>query len=703
MTSNATVAPNRRTLVALAVTAALFLSFRAVAAEGSRSGLTIEDVARLKNVSSAEISPDGSLVAYVLTVPRTPFKDEDGPAWQELHLVDVTGASRPYVTGKVNVSRVEWTPDGRSIAFLSKRAGDEENCLYAIPIAGGEARKILSHEAAIGDYSFAPDGAQVAFVATDKEPKRKKTLSEKGFKAEVYEEDLRPGKVFVARPFDDAPDAKPKPLPIEGSAAEVRFAPDGKRLAVVVAPTPLVDDSMMERRIRVIDAETGALLASVENPGKLGAFEWSPDSTRIAMLAGADVNDPSTSRLLVADASGGVPKDVLSGMEGDVESFAWQNPDEILFLAERGVETSLEKVRRDGAGHKTIFAGGGPALSRLSLSSDGMKGAMTGSTSAFPGEAFAMSHGETAPRQLTNSNEWLAGVRLAPQAAVPFWSRDKLPLEGILIRPLDEKPGEKYPLVLVVHGGPEAHYRNGWLTSYSSPGQVAAARGYAVFYPNYRGSTGRGVAFSKSSQGDPAGKEFDDLVDAVDHLVATGLVDGKKVGVTGGSYGGYATAWCSTRLSERFAAGVMFVGISDLVSKSGTTDIPNEMYLVHQRKRVWEDWEFFLERSPVRWVESARTPLLLLHGKNDTRVHPSQSLELYRQLKIRGQAPVRLVHYPGEGHGNRNDAARYDYALRSMQWFDHYLKGPGGAPPPPDLDYPLEQKEDATKEADPVQ
>ena len=225
------------------------------------------------------------------------------------------------------------------------------------------------------------------------------------------------------------------------------------------------------------------------------------------------------------------------------------------------------------------------------------------------------------------------------------------------------------------------------MTGYSMPGQVLAARGIAVFLPNYRGSTGRGVAFSKLGQGDPAGKEFDDLVDAVDHLVNTGLVDKSKVGITGGSYGGYATAWCSTRYSDRFAAGVMFVGISDKISKTGTTDIPEEEFLVHARRRPWDDWHALLEHSPIYHADKARTPLLILHGKEDPRVFPGQSLELYRFLKIRGQAPVRLVLYPGEGHGNLRAASRLDYNLRMVAWLTHYLQGTGGSMPPADVEY----------------
>jgi dipeptidyl aminopeptidase/acylaminoacyl peptidase len=313
---------------------------------------------------------------------------------------------------------------------------------------------------------------------------------------------------------------------------------------------------------------------------------------------------------------------------------------------------------------------------------------------------FTLAHDETEPRRLTNTNPWLEKVTLAKQEVVSFKARDGLELQGLLIHPLDEQPGQRYPLVLMVHGGPESHFQDGWISRYAEPGQLLAAQGFAVFYPNYRGSTGRGVEFSKKGQSDYAGKEFDDLVDAVDHLVAIGLVDKDKVGVTGGSYGGFASAWCATKHTNRFAASVMFVGISDLVSKFGTTDIPNEMYLVHARKMPWDDWDFFTERSPISYAEQARTPILIMHGKDDPRVHPSQSMELYRYLKVLGKVPVRLVLYQGEGHGNRKAAARQDYAMRLLQWMQHYLQGPGGDPPAPDLNYDALKPKDKEGQGD---
>ncbi len=390
---------------------------------------------------------------------------------------------------------------------------------------------------------------------------------------------------------------------------------------------------------------------------------------------------------MVVPASGGALRDLLPGYDAHVRALAWKDGDTLQFLADEGVGSTLGEVRRDGTSRQTLVSGDALVMTTLDRAGSGGL-SLIADTAAHPGEVYVLQPGAGAPIRLTDSNPWLARMRLAKQEVVTFTARDGLELQGILIRPIDEKPGVRYPLILTVHGGPEARDANGWRTGYANPGQVGAAQGFAVFYPNYRGSTGRGVTFSKLGQGDAAGKEFDDLVDAVDHLVRSGLVDREKVGITGGSYGGYASAWGATYYTERFAAAVMFVGISNKVSKVGTTDIPDEEYLVHARKRVWDDWQMFLERSPVYHAAKSRTPVLILHGSADPRVNPTQSLELYRHLKMHGRTPVRLVWYPGEGHGNRRAASRLDYNLRLMQWMSHYLQGPGGEPPAYDrLDY----------------
>ena len=658
--------------------------------------LTPWDVARIRTVTSVVPSPDGSRIAYLLTVPRDPMVEDDGPPWQELHVVEVaTGKDATFIR-RETLAQPDWTPDGTGISFLAKRDGDKTRGLYVIPVAGGEARRVVSHDSDIRNYDWSPDGRRVAFLATPKEPKEIEELRKKGFSQEVFEEDLRDTQVLIAQA--EAHDSEHRVLDLPGSASLALWSPDGRRLAVTLAPTPLVDDDLMQRRVHIVDAESGRVEMNLENPGKLGEVAWGPDSRRIAIVTGEDLHDPAAGRLWVrAVEAGSAWKDVLPSYMGHVGDIAWTGADTIAFVGEEGVETVLGEVRADGTGRRTRVAAGGQVFTAVSAAKSGLL-ALAAESPRHPAEAFALAADAAAPKRLTNSNTWLDGMRLAPHEVITHKARDGQELQGILIRPLDGGR-ERAPLIVYVHGGPESRVSNGWLTGYATPGQVAAARGFAVFYPNYRGSTGRGVAFSKLSQGDPAGKEFDDLVDAVDHLVSIGVADKAKVGITGGSYGGYATGWASTYYSERFAAGVMFVGISDKISKVGTTDIANEEYLVHARKRPWEAWQFFLERSPIYHAAKSRTPLLILHGKDDPRVHPTQSLELYRHLKLHGNAPVRLVWYPGEQHGNRRAASRLDYNLRMLRWFEHYLKGPGKEPPSTEIEY-QEEKDGAQTTAE---
>ncbi len=653
-------------------------------------GLTYEQLAAVRSVGEVVVAPGGSFIAYTLDVPRKPGVDSDGAAWKELHVVSVEGgADSTYIGGDIKVSSIRFSPDGQLITYLAKRGCDKHASLWAIPLSGGESRRLIAFKTAITDYRISPDGKRVAFVANEPESKERETQKAAGYSQEVFEEDWLPKRVWMAslsayetpsvNPSEPEEKSEPKALEIDGSPYHVRFSPDGRSLAVDVAPRPLVDDDLMFRKVTIVDADSGEVRARFDNPGKLGAFDFSPDGERVAMISAADPNDPAQGRLMVATAIGGSLRDVLPNLEGHVTSFAWQDPATLIFISDEREETRFGEVDITSLEQKTHAMSGTikdgartPVMAKMSLSGDGERIALVGESPAHPPEVYTMAHGDAAPRRLTDSNPWLASVDLAPQEVFRHDARDGLDLSGVLIRPAGDPEGPA-PLILFVHGGPEGHRKNGWLTRYSAPGQLAAARGYAAFYPNYRGSTGRGVEFSKLGQSDAAGKEFDDLVDAVDALVAAGIADKDRVGVTGGSYGGYATAWLATTYSDRFKAGVMFVGISNKISKGMTTEIPVEDIMVHARFAPYTNWQFSLERSPIFHIEKCRTPLLIAGGTADSRVHPSQSLQFYRGLKLIGEIPVRYVRYPGEQHGNRRAASRDDYARRLMRWMDHFV------------------------------
>lgn len=645
---------------------ALFLCFAQTGL--AQSGLTPEQVSKIKSVGSVYLSPDGNTAAYTVLVPADPLKS-NAPASAHLYLLDVTtGKTVPFITGR-SVSGIAFRPNHNSITYLDRQEGDNTRSIYEISLDGGEAQKLYSFETNISGYEWANDGNHILFRAT--QPKEH-AASPLPYQPEIYEENLTQTWAYIQNVSREG--HMPHRIPVEGSVSAATWSPDQSRIAVAAAPSPLVDDFYMAQRVYVIDHRTREVQAEVDHVGKLGAFKWSPDGSKLALIGAANINDPIDGRLKIVNTENGSTTLLRKEFKGTFEQVEWIDNNTLHYLASKGVWSEFGSISSDGSRMNVIIPTGGPILKSFARASNGTI-VFDVSTPHHPDELYLMEKGSKSPTRITNSNPWLDEVELGSQEVITYTTKDGTEIEGLLIYPINYQEGTRYPLINVIHGGPEAHYDNGWLTSYSMAGQMGAADGFAVFYPNYRGSTGRGLEFAMSSQKDLAGAEFDDIVEGVDHLIEKGIVDEDKVGVTGGSYGGYATAWMSTRYSHRFAAGVMFVGISNNLSKWGTSDIPEELYHVHARKRIWDDYQDYLERSPIYHVDNAKTPLLIMHGKEDTRVDPGQSYELYRHIKTRTNTPVRLVLYPGEGHGNRNATAQYDYSLRSMRWFNQYLKG----------------------------
>ncbi len=440
--------PVRSALAAILLLASVAVAPPApAAAEAPADVLTPWDVARLRSVRSAAVSPDGLHVAYTLVVPRDPFEEEDGPGWRELHVLSVAdGTSRPFITGEASVGSVRFTPDGAGVAFVAKRGDDEESALYVIPLGGGEARRVLAHATGIDDYAFSPDGRRVAFLAVEEEPKEAEDLEEKGFDAVVYEEQLDHVRLWTAEidpPVGQGGRAGEARLvtALEGSASELSWSPAGDRLALAIAPTPLVDDSYVSRRVRVLDAASGAVVGRIDNPGKLGAVVWSPDGAHLALIAAGDRHDPSAGRLMVVPASGAVsadpaPADLLPGYLGEVQEVAWLDAETLLFVGHEGVEASLQRVGRDGSGLAVLVGAGEPVWRSIELAAaGGGMAALVADSPRHPAELYTWNAGalgsggagaaeaagfrpDAVPERRTDSNSWLAAERLAPQEVV---------------------------------------------------------------------------------------------------------------------------------------------------------------------------------------------------------------------------------------------------------------------------------------------
>lgn len=632
--------------------------------------ISLEQTVTAQSVTNVDLSPDGRYVAVLKYIPRTPYQDDDGTGYRELSLIDNdNGESKVYLDRHSQFSRVSFDPNSEYLYFTAKRDDDEHTELYRMPINGGAVQSFYQFDGNIGAYDISDDGQQLVFLSQGSEDSDQAALAQKGFKAEVYEEDLDYTHLYRVDLTAEALQAKQLSADKQ-HVLSAQFHPDNQHILARVAPTPLIDDNYMSSQYQLMDAN-GQVTQKFETAGKLGQAAFSPDGRYLALIAAANYNDPSADTLFVWDTQTGDMNNVLPNYKGSIKDFSWRTDLELVWLGQQGTESEVQALNLKFLEGRVLV----PAGNAIFTSLDGEPGignvVLRGNRPEHPNEVFSLDNTEL--QRLTHSNPWLADITLPKQETVRFKARDGLDLEGILVYPTNYQQGQSYPTIMVIHGGPESHYSNGWLDRYSSPVKYAAAQGYALFFPNYRGSTGRGDEFSMLSQNDYAGKEFDDIVDAKEHLVAMGITDPKRVGITGGSYGGYASAWGATKQTEHFAASVMFVGISDNISKFGTTDIAKEMNAVHARSYPWEKWHWYLERSPIYYAEQARTPILIMHGKEDTRVHPSQSMELYRYLKTHGKVPVRLVLYPGEGHGNRRMAAQLDYSMRLMRWMDNFL------------------------------
>jgi dipeptidyl aminopeptidase/acylaminoacyl peptidase len=672
---------NRRLKGAALISLVLALAW-AQPAWGALEVFSPDDVFQLRTARSAAISPDGEWIAFTVSVPRA-AEEEAGAAWSELHLLAVkSGLVRPFVSGKVNVSSPRWSPDGRSLAFLSKRGQDACTQVWAIPRDGGEAQPLTRSETDVEVFRWLPDARRIAYAAQPPVAKREKELAKKGYGFIFFEENLKSSALYVTALA--APNEKAQPWTENIHVLDVVASADGRFLVLLATENNLVDHEYMFKKIYRLDMATRKLELLLDPQKKLGDVDIAPDGRRLVFTAALERNDHAVSQVYLLDLAAREVRNLTpDAFPGHVSWAAWRDDGSLLCLASEGVWNNLYELHAPAYRWRRVLAGL-PAGVVLSAPDFDRQGAFIGSAWNVPADVYAWD-GRTAPRRLTVLNPWLAERRLGRQEVVRFNARDGQVVEGILVYPVDFKAGTKYPLIVSVHGGPEGHDSNDWLTGYQHPAQVLAGKGYLAYYPNYRASTGYGVAFAAQGYHDAAGKEFDDIADAIEHLTREGPADPGRVGLGGGSYGGYAAAWFASYYTRLVRAVVMFVGISDLTSKRLSTDIPYEELYVHSGKAIEEMWEQSLRRSPIFWARQSRSAVLILGGANDTRVDPAQSKEFYRILKMNNHPAVRLVQYPGEGHGNRKQPGRIDFLHRHLQWYDWYVRDqkPLDGPLPP--------------------
>ena len=653
--------------------------------------LSVPEALALRTVANPHIGL--GFVTFNMVVPR-PIEDGPGGSYLNVGYIDnpraalagKTVETKWLVSGKNSAPSLAVPPRQRAVSYTKRINGKSQVVIH--PLDGSDVTAYANTPSVIS-YRWRPDGKAMAFTSLDPAPPQRAEARKRGFRPIVYDEDWQHISLWIV-----TKNGSPRRLTSETTVYDYQWSPNGKTLVCACAPKNTVDASYMQKRLHLLDVESGKLEKLVNNPGKLGDFTFSPNGKSIFYISAATKNDPHAGSLWQVPAKAGAkPSYKSSGFLGMVQHL--ELTDRGIAIQESiGVDTRIIHVANDGS-PEWLFQ---PKQQRLQLTglSFGASGtAFTASNANHPAELFIPA-GKDRPNflvRLTNSNPILDDRAFGEQRTLRLRMRDKLFVQGLLVLPIDYKEGKRYPMVIVAHGGPESHFSDGWLTTYSNWGHLLAARGIVSWYPNYRSSTGYGLAFAIHDHGDPMGGEFNDHLDVIKHFDEKGLIDPTRVGLGGGSYGGYTAAWAATKETEHFAAAVSFVPFVDIRTKWMTSDIPMEFYYVHyQEKWPWQQPELLTDRSPLTWAQQCDTPLLLLGGTKDPRVHPSQPHMLYRAVNYATNTPVRYVQYTGEGHGNRMNVNRMDYTLRTLRWFEHYLLGDGDrrakALPPLDVAYP---------------
>jgi dipeptidyl aminopeptidase/acylaminoacyl peptidase len=632
-------------------------------------GPSFEDIMDLHDIGSAVIAPDGNAIAYTV---RTTDWDENGYD-TEIWLVRL--GEEPFqltYTDKGSSTSPAWSPDGRWLAFAADR-GDKRQ-IYLIDPRGGEAWVLTEVKDGIGGFQWSPDGRRIALTRSEPESDRDKKREETYGAFAVEDKEYRLSHLWMVELPDTPGSVEAERLTESADFTVTGFSwsPTGQQIAFGHQPDPLIN-SWLGADISVLDVETGEIRLLVDDEGSQSNPTWSPDGQWIAYQASAsDINSAFYLNGLFykIPAEGGTPVQLASDLDEDPFITAW-TPSGIYLV---GWQRTKRRVFRmdPNSGRTTEFATSPDQIFSVDFTPDGRTLALVGRTEQSLDEVYHSSADRFRPTRLTDLTDQIEGWELGTSEVVSWESRDGTTIEGILHKPSDFDPSQKYPLFVVIHGGPTGIDYPTAVTGYVYPVHQWLAKGALVLRPNYRGSAGYGEAFRSLNVRNLGVGDAWDVLSGVDHLVSQGIVDIDRMGAMGWSQGGYISAYLTTT-TDRFSAISVGAGISNWVTYYVNTDIHpfTRQYL---KATPWEDSEIYAETSPMTFINDAATPTLIQHGEFDRRVPIPNAYELYQGLQDVG-VEARLIVYKGFGHGITKPKERLAATWHNWQWFGEHIWG----------------------------
>jgi len=662
-------------------------------------GVTPEDYFAFHFLSDARISPNGKQVAYVLTVVNESKNRRESSIWA----VSTDGHSEPRRLTAVglNSNFPRWSPDGSRLAFLSSRSADGSAIaggadtprpqIWILPMGGGEAQVLSQLKNGVSAFQWSPDGKRLAAVGrtgpSDDVPATARKSDVRHYKNISYKfndtgwyDDKRSHLWIV-----DAATGKDKQITSgdQWNDTDPQWSPDGTRIAFVSNRTGHEYDRDFNEDVWVISADGGPLTKISDHPFEDNLPRWSPDGRQI-LFAGQTVRRQFP-RLYLAPSDGSAPSRLVSeDIDLIPDDPRWgPGSNQVRFQADSKGQTRIFRVdiKADVKDGKLSAVTSGERSTRgFDMNQEANVMVYAASDFRHMDDLYASDLNGQGERRLTRVNQKLwADLDLAGVERVPYKSTDGWEIEGFLVKPLGWQPDKKYPMILSIHGGPAGMYGADWFQEF----QVYSAKGWAVFFANPRGSTGYGEKFERGIVNNWGGMDYQDIMAGVDAVLRENQwIDPDRLGLTGGSYGGFMTNWILGH-TTRFKAAVTLRSVSDFVSDEGTRDGAYG----HEddfKGILFDDFDQYWDASPLKYARNVKTPTLILHSDNDYRVPLEQGEQWFRALKHYG-VNTELVIFPRENHNltRRGEPKHLVESLNwQVYWFERFIDGNANAKPP---------------------
>jgi len=656
-----------------------------VADTPAKRTLAPDDIYSFRWVSDPQVSPCGARVAYVET------RIEDKKYRSAIWMVPAAGGDPDRFTNGPKADKSpRWSPDGSKLAFVSDRDGTSQ--IWLMDTDGGEASRLTGLKSNVGDINWSPDGKRIAFIskwapADDEKPDPEKEKEKSDCRVITRLHHKADGKGFWDGKYShiytvDVAGGETKRITCgEFDHTNPAWSPEGSLIAFVANRTADADYTNV-KDVWVVPSEGGEPRRVTPGYGPCESPTFSPDGRQIAFFGHDNTYRGATLTSLWAIPVGGgeparVTGDIEIGGTAGTDCRYGDNPVKplwskcghcLMFIAADGGTSNVYKVDLQ-TGNVTRMTTGTHTVYGFSMTAGVFALAIAGF--ANPGDIWAYAMPAGAWTRLTGVNRaFLDGVHLSEPERIQYKAYDGWDIEGWLMKPVGFLPGVKYPMILEIHGGPHSAYGASFFIEF----QLFAANGYAVLFTNPRGSHGYGQEFVAATKLDWGGGDYRDIMAGVDYAVSLGWIDQKRMGVTGGSYGGYMTNWVIGH-TDRFAAAVSNRSTCNRMSHFGNSDIGYFNGDYEYPGPPWESPDFYLAHSPITFVKNITTPVLLMQSENDYRCPISQAEEFFVALKYLRKT-VEFVRFPNEGHElsrSGQPVHRVERLCRMVGWFNKYI------------------------------